>query len=306
MSGEIIGVSALRDILPCRPSMLLLDRVFAESENKLIGLKSISMNEPCFMGHFPGHPILPGVLQVEAIAQLAEVGLWKRLDPERKGDFYIKELHKIKFRRPNNPGDRLVIEVELSNIGTDSAEFKATVKNNSGVACNANGIVAIRPKITAAEPIMPDNEFDKGESSVMSVNQIMGLIPHRYPFLFVDYVSKIEGSHVTGVKNTTGSEPIFRQYKDGYTVLMGAVQAEIIAQVGAIYMLSNENNKGKIAYFMGIDKSEMFAPVFPGDQLRLEVDIPDGKSKFGKGEGFMYVGDKLASHTCMLFAIVDP
>lgn len=110
MSGEIIGVSALRDILPCRPSMLLLDRVFAESENKLIGLKSISMNEPCFMGHFPGHPILPGVLQVEAIAQLAEVGLWKRLDPERKGDFYIKELHKIKFRRPNNPGDRLVIE----------------------------------------------------------------------------------------------------------------------------------------------------------------------------------------------------
>ena len=76
MSGEIIGVSALRDILPCRPSMLLLDRVFAESENKLIGLKSISMNEPCFMGHFPGHPILPGVLQVEAIAQLAEVGLW--------------------------------------------------------------------------------------------------------------------------------------------------------------------------------------------------------------------------------------
>ena len=103
MSGEIIGVSALRDILPCRPSMLLLDRVFAESENKLIGLKSISMNEPCFMGHFPGHPILPGVLQVEAIAQLAEVGLWKRLDPERKGDFYIKELHKIKFRRPNNP-----------------------------------------------------------------------------------------------------------------------------------------------------------------------------------------------------------
>ena len=134
----------------------------------------------------------------------------------------------------------------------------------------------------------------------MSVNQIMGLIPHRYPFLFVDYVSKIEGSHVTGVKNTTESEPIFRQYKDGYTVLMGAVQAEIIAQVGAIYMLSNENNRGKIAYFMGIDKSEMFAPVFPGDQLRLEVDIPDGKSKFGKGEGFMYVGEKLASHTSML------
>jgi len=70
MSGEIIGVSALRDMLPCRPSMLLLDRVFVESENKLIGLKSISMNEPFFMGHFPGHPILPGVLQVEAIASL--------------------------------------------------------------------------------------------------------------------------------------------------------------------------------------------------------------------------------------------
>ncbi len=302
----MIGLPVIRDIIPCHPSMLLLDRVFVESENKLIGLKSVSMNETCFLGHFPGHPILPGVLQVEAVAQLAEVALWKRLDPERKGDFYIKELHKIKFRKPNNPGDRLMIQLEITSIGSDSADFTAVVNNNSGVACNVNGTVAVRPKVTNFDPIMPYGEFDKSESSVMNVNQIMDLIPHRYPFLFVDYVSKIEGSHVTGVKNTTATEPIFRQYKDGYSVLMGAVQAEIIAQVGAIYMLSNDNAKGKIAYFMGIDKSEMFFPVFPGDQLRLEVDIPSGKSKFGKGEGLMIVNDKVASKTSMLFAIVDP
>ena len=133
MSGEIIGVSALRDILPCRPSMLLLDRVFAESENKLIGLKSISMNEPCFMGHFPGHPILPGVLQVEAIRQLGELAVRPALDPAGEKDVYIRVLEKVKFRRPNNPGDRMKVEAEIVEIRDNSeAVVKAKTMNNGG------------------------------------------------------------------------------------------------------------------------------------------------------------------------------
>ena len=87
---------------------------------------------------------------------------------------------------------------------------------------------------------------------------------------------------------------------------MGAIQAEMTAQTGAIYMLSREENRGKLAYFMGIDDIKFYRPVFPGQQLRLEIDMPDTKSKFGKGSGCLYADGELASETSMLFALVDP
>ena len=119
----------------------------------------------------------------------------------------------------------------------------------------------------------------------MDTEKIQTIIPHRYPFLFVDYVAKMEGNHVVGIKNCTETEPIFRQYQDGYTVLLSSVQPEITAQVGAVYSLSRPESAGKIAIFMGIDRSDFFHPIFPGDQMRLEVDMPDIKSRFGRGEG---------------------
>jgi 3-hydroxyacyl-[acyl-carrier-protein] dehydratase len=87
---------------------------------------------------------------------------------------------------------------------------------------------------------------------------------------------------------------------------MGSVQPEIVAQAGCIYTLSNPASQGKIAYFMGIDSAEYFAPVLPGDQLCLEVDIPDNTKKFGKGHGSMIVDGKEVSRISMTFAIVDP
>lgn len=304
--SEVITPSALREIIPARPGMLLLDKVFVENENKAVAIKSISMNEPWFLGHFPDHPIFPGVLQAEAASQLAEVLLWKRLDPERKGDFYLKALRQVKFRKPNHPGDRMLIELEVTEVRDDSADFSVNIRNSGGLASNMKGTVAVRPK-EAPRAIIPEfNEFDKGPGFEMDTPDIMKIIPHRYPFLFVDYVSKIEGNKVTGVKNATDTEPIFRQYKDGYTVLCSALQPEIIAQVGAIYTLSRPENQGKIAYFMGIDSSDFYFPIFPGDQMLMEVEMPDFKSKFGKGEGRMIVNGEVASRTVMMFAIVDP
>ena len=122
----------------------------------------------------------------------------------------------------------------------------------------------------------------------MDAPAIQDLIPHRFPFMMVDYVCKIEGSHVVGIKNLTQGEQIIRTYDDGYSVLMGAIQAEMTAQTGAIYMLSREENRGKLAYFMGIDELKFHRPVFPGQQLRLEIDMPDTKSKFGKGNGWLF------------------
>ena len=307
MSERIITVQEMKEILPCKDSLLLLDRVLLVNENKAIGLKAITLDELHFIGHFPGHPIMPGVLIVEACAQLGELAVWQRLDPEREYDIYMKSLRKVKFRKPNNPGARLFIEVDVTNVTNDTADIVATVKNNSGISCQAEMTLGVREKVLV--PAMPAgfNEFDKSAASEMDVTRIMSYIPHRFPFLFVDYVSKLgEDGHVTGVKNVTHTEPIFRGYNDGYRVLMGSVQPEIVAQAGCIYMLSNPASKGKIAYFMGIDNAEYFAPVLPGDQLRLEVDIPDNTKRFGKGAGSMIVDGKEVSRISMTFAIVDP
>lgn len=307
MSERIITIPEMKDILPCHDSMLLLDRACLVNENKIIGLKSITLNELHFIGHFPGHPIMPGVLVVEAIAQLGELAVSKRLNPAGDLDLYIKSLRRVKFRKPNNPGDRLIIEVDITSISGDTAELTGVVRNNSGVSCQAEITLGVREKDWSAAVPAAFNEFDKSAQSEMDVSKIMSYIPHRFPFLFVDYVSKLgEDGHVTAVKNATNSEPIFRRYKDGYMTLMGSVQPEIVAQAGCIYMLSNPNSKGKIAYFMGIDSADFFAPVRPGDQMQLEVVIPDNTKKFGKGHGSMFIDGKEATRISMTFAIIDP
>ena len=307
MSEKVITIPEMREILPCRNSLLLLDRACRIDENKIVGLKCITQNELHFIGHFPGHPIMPGVLVVEAIAQLGELAVWQKLDPERKLDLYVKSLRKVKFRKPNNPGDRLIIEIDVTRIADDSADLTAVVRNNSGVSCQAEMTLGVREKDWSAAVPTGFNEFDKSEKSAMDVTAIMSYIPHRFPFLFVDYVSHLgDDGHVTAVKNATNSEFIFRTYSDGYQVLMGSVQPEIVAQAGCIFMLSNPASKGKIAYFMGIDEANFMHPVHPGDQLRLEVDIPDNTKRFGKGHGSMIVDDREVSRISMTFAIVDP
>ena len=307
MSEKLITIPEMKEILPCCNSLLLLDRACMVGENKIIGLKCVTQNELHFIGHFPGHPIMPGVLVVESIAQLGELAVWQRLNPDRKLDLYVKSLRRVKFRRPNNPGDRLIIEIDVTKITDDSADLTAVVRNKGGVSCQAEMTLGVREKDWSIAVPTGFNEFDKAETSAMDVTKIMSFIPHRFPFLFVDYVSHLgEDGHVTAVKNVTNTEYIFRTYSDGYQVLMGSVQPEIVAQAGCIFMLSNPATRGKIAYFMGIDEATFLHPVHPGDQLCLNVNIPDNTKRFGKGHGSMTVDGREVSRISMTFAIVDP
>ena len=302
--SEILSRFEIARQLPCQESFIMLDRVYQESETKIVGIKAVSLGEWFFPGHFPGHPIMPGVLQVEAFAQLAELLAWKKLDPERKGDVYMKSLKKVKFRRPNNPGDRVRFTVEQTNETSDSIEYTCVAENNGGASSQAILTMSVRPR---AASVMPDlfNEFDKTDDVVLDVNQIADIIPHRYPFLLVDYVSRVEGSRVFGVKNACSDERSFRRYADGYTVMSGSVHPEIVAQAGCISVLNREANKGKKAFFMAIDNTEYLAPVRPGDQLVMDVEIPDTKSKFGKGHGCMIVNGEVVTKSEIMFALVD-
>jgi UDP-3-O-[3-hydroxymyristoyl] N-acetylglucosamine deacetylase/3-hydroxyacyl-[acyl-carrier-protein] dehydratase len=111
--GDVMDVTDVMRLLPHRPPFLMVDRIVSiEGENKATGVKCLSMNEWYFAGHFPGHPVMPGVLQVEAMAQVGSILLLRR--PGNAGRIgYFMSADNVKFRKPVVPGDTLFIEVEL-------------------------------------------------------------------------------------------------------------------------------------------------------------------------------------------------
>ena len=101
-------------ILPHRFPFLLVDRILAfDGQNKIVGQKAVTMNEPFFPGHFPGHPVMPGVLQVEAMAQVASILMCRNTGAAGGKIGYFMSADKVKFRKPVLPGDTLIIEVEM-------------------------------------------------------------------------------------------------------------------------------------------------------------------------------------------------
>ena len=115
--GEgVLDINDIQKILPHRYPFLLLDRVIDfEGDNKCTGIKNVTFNEPFFPGHFPGHPVMPGVLQVEAMAQCASI-LMLRV-PENQGKIgYFMSVDNVKFRKLVLPGDTLVIEAEITKM----------------------------------------------------------------------------------------------------------------------------------------------------------------------------------------------
>ncbi|MAB59834.1 MAG: 3-hydroxyacyl-[acyl-carrier-protein] dehydratase FabZ [Verrucomicrobiales bacterium] len=137
-TGEgALDINEVMKILPHRYPFLLLDRIVKfEGENKCTGIKSVTINEPFFQGHFPGHPVMPGVLQLEAMAQLASIMLLRR--PENQGKIgYFLSADKVKFRKPVMPGDTLFIEGEALKIKSSVAQAKCRCFVNDALVSEA-------------------------------------------------------------------------------------------------------------------------------------------------------------------------
>lgn len=113
MGGKILNIKEIMERIPHRYPFLLVDRVIDYEEGKWIkAVKNITMNESFFQGHFPGEPIMPGVLMVEALAQAA--GILALLDKRNRGKLaFFMTIDNVKFRKPAVPGDQLVLYVEL-------------------------------------------------------------------------------------------------------------------------------------------------------------------------------------------------
>ncbi len=294
----------ISNILNYRSPLAMLDSATELSENRWTGLKNISFNDVVFNGHFPNHPILPGVMQVEAMEQLAELSLKNILNPNSDKLLLAKKMRKVKFRKPALPGDRLMLELEIKNISGEEAEVSVVSKTNSGIISQAEIHMGLFPKKRNEVKVEVLGEWDKNDNIAMDANKIMSIIPHRYPFLFVDYVIKMETTKLIAVKNVTASEPFCGAHSANVPTVPVPFMSEIVAQAGCVLALSRPSNQGKLAYFMAIDETECLEPARPGDQLRIEVDVPECSSRFGKGEGRLSIGERLISRTMMTFAVV--
>ena len=140
--------------------------------------------------------------------------------------------------------------------------------------------------------------------AAMGIREIMDIIPHRPPFIFVDRVKILEdGVRGIGYKNVTINEYYFKGHYPGNPVMPGVIIVETMAQVGAVVLLSHESFKGKVPYFAGINKFRFKRKVIPGDVLRIDVEIIKLRGSIGIGKGKVFVDDKLAAEGELMFAI---
>ncbi|MBX3692911.1 3-hydroxyacyl-ACP dehydratase FabZ [Dokdonella sp.] len=144
---EVIDVRRITQLLPHRYPFLLIDRVVSwEPGKRLLALKNVTFNEPFFQGHFPGHPVMPGVLVIEALAQAsgALVQLSASDDPNQPALFYLVKIDKARFSRVVVPGDQLVLEVEQKRTLKRMGLFWGQAKVDGEVVAEAELLCAER------------------------------------------------------------------------------------------------------------------------------------------------------------------
>jgi UDP-3-O-[3-hydroxymyristoyl] N-acetylglucosamine deacetylase/3-hydroxyacyl-[acyl-carrier-protein] dehydratase len=153
--------------------------------------------------------------------------------------------------------------------------------------------------------VPPAVSIPTGEA-VLDVNELMRLLPHRYPFLLVDRIVGFEGDNkCTAIKSVTINEPFFQGHFPGHPVMPGVLQLEAMAQTASILMLRMPENAGKIGYFMSADEVKFRKPVVPGDTLFIEAEITKNRRNIGQARARCVVNGETVSEGELLFSLLE-
>jgi UDP-3-O-[3-hydroxymyristoyl] N-acetylglucosamine deacetylase/3-hydroxyacyl-[acyl-carrier-protein] dehydratase len=143
----VLGIEEIMRVLPHRYPFLLVDRILeVEQGKRVVGLKNVTINEPFFQGHFPGHPIMPGVLIIEAMAQVGGVLLLGAIPQPENKVVYFTTLNNVKWRRPVKPGDQLRFELELLQVRGSVAKMAGVAKVDGEVVAEAEMGAMVRER----------------------------------------------------------------------------------------------------------------------------------------------------------------
>ncbi len=140
---------------------------------------------------------------------------------------------------------------------------------------------------------------------VMGIEDLMKVLPHRYPFLMVDRIVKIDGHRIVGVKNVTINEPFFQGHFPGHPIMPGVLQLEAMAQVAGILLIQRAQSKNQLAYFMSAEAVKWRKPVRPGDVLIIDLELTKARGKIGRAKGVCRVGAEVVSEAEVTFMLLD-
>jgi len=206
---------------------------------------------------------------------------------------------------------------DLSLLGRPLRGHLIAVKPSHAANCELVRLVhaQMRRPLMAAQSFGPPPARESGSSQkglpveipsqdgAMDIAQIMQVLPHRYPFLMVDRVTKIEGNAIVGIKNVTINEFFFEGHFPGHPIMPGVLQLEAIAQVAGILTMKRAESAGCIAYFMSAEDVRWRKPVVPGDVLVIEAELTRLRGNIGKAKGVCKVGGETVSEATVTFML---
>ncbi len=200
---------------------------------------------------------------------------------------------------------------KILDIVGDLALFGCRIRGHvvavkPGHGPNAELVRALVREHAKSLPVMQPRAFPPGEGG-MDINEVMSVLPHRYPFLMVDRILGFDGDmKITGVKSVTINEPYFGGHFPGHPVMPGVLQVEAMAQVASILMMKITKSTSRIGYFVSADDVKFRKPVFPGDTLFIHAELIKARSnRLAKAKCHCTVNDSVVSEGELMFTFLD-